>query len=254
MRRRCTTRGTDLDARPEPLHIPPMLTPLKSAVLAVMAILVLALPRPLAAQGFCSDLSGPDLDRCRQDYYESADAILGIVLRRALEGRPPAEASRIRQEHTAWLTRRRRLSGTTQARPRIAAAKYDTLISLTESRINELGMLGMQRAPWLVGLFPSGANGSDSLADVLSMRNDVWRFATWQEGWMQAGNDKYATQDEIGTFRPTTGHAITVLFASEEGWSAIITSDATQTLCGMYRGEVDPQDPNLSEEGKVGCW
>lgn len=209
---------------------------------------------PVAAQGFCSDLSGPDLDRCRQDYYESADGVLTIVFRRALEGATPAGQTRLRQEQTAWTARRTRLAGTTRQRPRIAVAKFDTLIVVTEARINELGGQALARAPWLVAILPGGAAGGDTLAEAISMRNDVWRFAGWQEAWMHAGHTSYAGQDSIGTFRPTTGHAVTVLYASEDGWSAIVTSDTSPALCGMYRGDIEPQDPNLTEEGKVICW
>ena len=212
------------------------------------------LATPLAAQGFCSDLSGPDLDRCRQDYYQSADAALAIVFRRALEGVTGPTAARLRQEQTAWTARRTRLSGVTRARPAIAPAKYDTLIGLTEARINELGGQALTRAPWLVAILPGGAAGGDTLAEAISMRNDVWRFAGWQEAWMHAGHTSYAGQDSIGTFRPTTGHAVTVLYAGEDGWSAIVTSDTSPALCGMYRGDIESQDPNLIEEGKVSCW
>ncbi|HWA41299.1 MAG TPA: lysozyme inhibitor LprI family protein [Gemmatimonadales bacterium] len=206
------------------------------------------------AQGFCSDLSGPDLDRCREDYYASADAALTIVFRRALEAATPAAQSRLRQEQTAWNARRTRLAGTTRARPRIAVAKYDTLISVTEARINELGGRALASAPWLVAILPGGVAGGDSVAEAISMRNDVWRFAGWQEAWMHAGHTAYAGQDSIGSFRPTTGHAVTVLYAGEDGWSAIITSDTSPALCGMFRGDIDSQDPNLVEEGKVSCW
>ena len=214
----------------------------------------MSLAAPLAAQGFCSDLSGPDLDRCRQDYYENADAVLGVVYRRAVEGLTPQAQSRLRQEQTAWTARRTRLAGVTRARARPAVTKLDTLISLTESRINELGPKALERAPWLVGILPSGAAGADTLADVISMRNDVWRFASWEEAWVHAGHEAYAGQDSIAAFKPTTGHAITVLFASEDGWSAIVTSDGSGTLCGMFRGDVESQDPNLLEEGRVTCW
>ncbi|HVX87591.1 MAG TPA: lysozyme inhibitor LprI family protein [Gemmatimonadales bacterium] len=206
------------------------------------------------AQGFCSDLSGPDLDRCREDYYASADAALTIVLRRALEAVPPAAQTRLRQEQAAWAARRTRLAGTTRARPRIAVTKYDTLIAVTEARINELGGQALARAPWLVAILPGGAAGGDSVAEAISMRNDVWRFAGWQEAWMHAGHTVYAGQDSIGSFRPTTGHAVTVLYAGDDGWSAIVTSDTSPALCGMFRGDIDPQDPNLVEEGKVTCW
>lgn len=217
-------------------------------------LLLLLIASPVAAQGFCSDLSGPDLDRCRMDYYENADAVLGIVYRRALEGLPVPAQSRLRQEQTAWAARRTRLAGVTRARPKPAVTKLDTLISATESRINELGPKALARAPWLVGILPSGASGADTLADVISMRNDVWRFASWEEAWVHAGHDGYAGQDSIAAFKPTTGHAVTVLFASEDGWSAIVTSDGSSTLCGMFRGDVESQDPNLVEEGKVTCW
>jgi len=217
-------------------------------------LLLLLIASPLAAQGFCSDLSGPELDRCRQDYYETADAVLGIVYHRGLEGLTPAAQSRLRQEQTAWTARRTRLAGVTRARPKPAVTKLDTLISVTESRINELGPKALERAPWLVGILPSGTAGGDSLADVILMRNDVWRFASWEEAWIHAGHDGYAVQDSIASFRPTTGHAVTVLFASEDGWSAIVTSDGSSTLCGMYRGDIEAQDPNLVEEGKVLCW
>ena len=226
--------------------------------LLVLSVASLALSASIAsnlsAQGFCSDLSGPELDRCRQDYYESADAVLGIVYHRALEGLTPPAQSRLRQEQTAWAARRTRLAGVTRAHPKPAVAKLDTLIGLTESRINELGPKALERSPWLVGILPGGAAGGDSLAEVISMRNDVWRFASWEEAWMQAGHDGYAGQDSIAAFKPTTGHAITVLFASEDGWSAIVTSDGSGTLCGMYRGDVESQDPKLVEEGKVACW
>ena len=206
------------------------------------------------AQGFCADLSGADLDRCRQDYYESADGVLSIIYRRALEAATPAAQTRLRQEQAAWSARRTRLAGTTRQRPRIAAARYDTLIAVTEARINELGGRALAIAPWLVAILPGGAAGGDSLAEAISMRNDVWRFAGWQEAWLQAGHAAYAGQDSIGSFRPTTGHAVTVLYASEDGWSAIVTSDTSPALCGMYRGDIDPLDPNLTEEGKVTCW
>ncbi len=209
---------------------------------------------PLVAQGFCSDLSGPDLDGCRRDYYQNADGVLAIVYRRALEGLAPAAQSRLRQEQAAWVARRIRLSGVTRQRTQPVAARLDTLIGVTEARISELGQAALAKAPWLVGILPGGAAGGDSLAEVISMRNDVWRFASWQEAWMHAGHDDYAGQDDITEFRPTTGHAITVLVASAEGWSAIVTSDASSTLCGMFRGDVDPQDPNLEEEGRVTCW
>ena len=219
-----------------------------------LLILLSLLPAPLLAQGFCSDLSGPDLDGCRMDYYQHVDAVLSIVYRRALEGATPAAQTRLRQEQGAWAARRTRLSGVTRQRPRPAAAKFDTLIAVTESRINELGQAAMAKAPWLVGILPGGTAGGDSLAEVISMRNDVWRFASWQEGWMQNEHTAYAGQDDINEFRPTAGHAITVLFAGEEGWSAIVTSDGSGILCGMFRGDIDPQDPNLLEEGKVTCW
>lgn len=218
-------------------------------------ILLLSLcATPLAAQGFCSDLSGPELDRCRQDYYESTDGVLAIVYRRALEGASAAVQSRLRQEQTAWTARRSRLSGVTRQRPRIAPAKFDTLITVTEARINELGGQALARAPWLVAILPGGAAGGDSLAEAISMRNDVWRFASWQEGWLHAGHDEYAGQDSVGSFRPTSGHAVSVLYAGMDGWSAIITSDNGPTLCGMFRGDIEPQDPNLMEEGRVTCW
>ena len=217
-------------------------------------LLLLLIASPVAAQGFCSDLSGPDLDRCRQDYYENADAVLGIVYRRALEGLTVPAQSRLRQEQTAWVARRTRLAGVTRARPKPAVTKLDTLISVTESRINELGPKALARAPWLVGILPNGASGADTLADVIAMRNDVWRFASWEEAWVHAGHDGYAGQDSIASFKPTTGHAVTVLFADEDGWSAIVTSDGSSTLCGMFRGDVESQDPNLTEEGKVTCW
>lgn len=209
---------------------------------------------PLHAQGFCSDLSGPELDHCREDYYANADAIMAIVLRRALEGRPAGEQSRIRQEQTLWTARRARLSGVTRARPAPAAQKLDTLIALTEARIGELGALALAKAPWLVGVLPGGANGGDSLAEVLSMRNDVWRFATFEEEWMASGHEVYAGQDSIGGFHPTTGHGVTVLYAGDDGWSVIISSDDVSKLCGMFRGSIDPQNPNLTAEGKIVCW
>lgn len=243
-----TSAAPALDGLLGALHIPPMRRPF----LPLLILLLTA--APLHAQGFCSDLSGPELDRCRDDYYASSDAILGIVLRRALEGRTAGEQSRIRQEQTLWLARRTRLSGVTRVRPRPPAAKLDTLIALTEARINELGALALPKAPWLVALFPGGANGADSLAEVLSMRNDAWRFATWEEGWMQAGHTVYAGQDSVGSFHPTTGHGVTILYAGEDGWSVIITSDDVSTLCGMFRGEIDPQNPHLTESGVVACW
>jgi uncharacterized protein YecT (DUF1311 family) len=222
-------------------------------VLAAAALSILS-ASSLAAQGFCSDLSGPEVDRCRQDYYENADAVLGIVYRRALEGLAAPAQSRLRQEQAAWAARRTRLAGVTRARPKPAPARLDTLIGVTESRINELGPKALERAPWLVGILPNGAAGGDSLADVIAMRNDVWRFASFEESWVHAGHEAYAGQDSITPFRPTTGHAVTVLFASADGWSAIVTSDGSSTLCGMFRGDVEAQDPNLVEEGRVTCW
>lgn len=220
-----------------------------------LPFLVLSLlATPAAAQGFCSDLSGPDLDRCRQDYYQSADAALTIVYRRALEGAAGPNAARLRQEQTAWAARRTRLSGVTRQRPAIQASRLDTLIGVTEARINELGGQALTRAPWLVAILPGGAAGGDTLAEAISMRNDVWRFASWQEAWIHAGHTVYAGQDSIGGFRPTTGHAVTVLYAGDDGWSAIVTSDTSPALCGMYRGDIEPQDPNLTEEGRVTCW
>jgi uncharacterized protein YecT (DUF1311 family) len=218
------------------------------------SLLLSLIASPLIAQGFCSDLSGPDLDGCRRDYYQNADGVLSIVYRRALEGMTAPQQSRLRQEQTAWAARRTRLAATTRARPQPAAAKLDTLIAVTEARITELGGAALAKAPWLVGILPNGASGGDSLAEAISMRNDVWRFAGWQEAWVHAGNESYAGQDQIGSFRPTTGHAITVLFASVGGWSAIVTSDASNTLCGMFRGDIEEKDPNLVEEGKVTCW
>ena len=217
-------------------------------------LFLLLIASPLAAQGFCSDLSGPDLDRCRQDYYQSADVALAIVYRRALEGATGPGATRLRQEQTVWAARRTRLSGVTRQRPTIAAARYDTLIAVTEARINELGGQALTKAPWLVAILPGGAAGGDTLAEAISMRNDVWRFAGWQEAWINAGHIGYAGQDSIGSFRPTTGHAVTVLYAGEDGWSAIVTSDNSPALCGMYRGDIESQDPNLIEEGRVTCW
>lgn len=219
----------------------------------LLSLLCLA-PVPLHAQGFCSDLNGTELDRCREDYYANIDAILGIVLRRALEGRPVAEQARIRQEQALWATRRTRISGVTRARPKPAAQKLDTLITLTEARIGELGTQALPRAPWLVGILPGGGNGADSLAEVLSMRNDAWRFATFEEEWMASGHDSYAGQDSIGAFHPTTGHGVTVLYAGDDGWSVIISSDDVTKLCGMFRGSIDPQNPNLTAEGKIVCW
>lgn len=220
----------------------------------LLTILFAATAAPLHAQGFCSDLSGPERDQCREDYYASADAILGIVLRRSLEGRTVAEQGRIRQDQAAWMARRTRLSGVTRARPRPVTAKLDTLIAVTESRINELGTLALPRAPWLVALLPGGADPADSTAELLSMRNDVWRFASWEEEWMAAGHDAYAGQDSLATFHPTTGHGVTVLYAADDGWSVIISSDDVTKLCGMFRGSIDPQNPNLTTEGKVVCW
>jgi uncharacterized protein YecT (DUF1311 family) len=220
----------------------------------LLPLAIVLFSSPLVGQGFCSDLSGPDLDGCRRDYYQNADGVLSIVYRRALEGMAAPQQARLRQEQTAWTARRTRLAATTRARPQPAATRLDTLIAVTEARITELGSAAMAKAPWLIGILPSGASGGDSLAEAISMRNDVWRFAGWQEAWVHAGHESYAGQDDIRTFRPTTGHAITVLFASGSGWSAIVTSDASNTLCGMFRGDIEEKDPNLVEEGRVTCW
>jgi hypothetical protein len=223
----------------------------------VSAVLFLApLPTgPLAAQGFCSDLSGPDLDRCRVDYHANLDGVMAIVLRRALEGKPTALQSRIRQEQAAWVSARNRAGGITPQRRTPTAARMDTVIKLTESRITELGQQALGTAPWLIGLLLGGGGSpTDSVTDVIAMRNDLWRFAAWQEGWIQGGEPEYAKQGQIGSFRPTTGHAISVLHASEGGWSAIVTSDLSNAICGMFRGQVESGDQNLEVEGRVTCW
>ena len=65
-----------LDVRVARWTFHPMRRPLCFVFLLLLAAWA---PRPLAAQGFCADLSGPDLDRCREDYYENANAVLAVV-------------------------------------------------------------------------------------------------------------------------------------------------------------------------------
>ena len=109
-----------------------MPTPRILAVLTLVLSLLAVSPLAVSAQGFCSDLSGPDLDRCRVDYHANLDGVMAIVLRRALEGKPAALQGRIRQEQAAWVTARNRAGGITPQRRTPPAARMDTVIKLTD--------------------------------------------------------------------------------------------------------------------------
>ncbi len=91
-------------------------------------------------------------------------------------------------------------------------------------------------------------------AVVAGMKSDLRNLAGSQEGYWVEFRTYYggAIPDPAFTFRPTAGVTITMVSATDAGWSATATAPGAPQSCVIFYGNAPPIPP-ATNDGAVAC-
>ncbi len=91
-------------------------------------------------------------------------------------------------------------------------------------------------------------------AIAASLKSDLRNLASSQEGYWVEFRTYYGGAIPGGgfTFRPTAGVTITMISATDAGWSATATAPGTPQTCVIYYGAAPPIPP-ATNDGAVAC-
>jgi prepilin-type N-terminal cleavage/methylation domain-containing protein len=91
-------------------------------------------------------------------------------------------------------------------------------------------------------------------AVVAGMKSDLRNLASSQEGYWVEYRTYYggAIPDPTFNFRPTEGVTVTMVTATDAGWSASASSPTTPQTCVIFYGNVPPIPP-ATNDGAVAC-
>ena len=100
---------------------------------------------------------------------------------------------------------------------------------------------------------PKFAN-TKSKAVTASMKSDLRNLASSQEGYWVEFRTYYggAIPDPAFKYRPTLGVTVTIVSASDAGWSATATAVTSPQTCVIYYGSAPPIPP-ATNDGAVAC-
>ena len=100
---------------------------------------------------------------------------------------------------------------------------------------------------------PKFANTKEK-AVVASMKSDLRKLVTAQEGYWVEFRTYYggAIPNAAFKFQPTQGVTVTIVSASDAGWSASATAPGTPLTCVIYYGNAPPIPP-ATTDGAVAC-
>lgn len=89
-------------------------------------------------------------------------------------------------------------------------------------------------------------------ANAAALKSDLRNMATAQEAYFY-DNNTYATAVGLLTFKVSPGVVLSIVDATESGWSARATHPASYPLtCALYQGNVSAATP-ATVEGLIGC-
>ena len=91
-------------------------------------------------------------------------------------------------------------------------------------------------------------------ATVASMKSDLRNLASSQEGYWVEARTYYggAIPNVAFMYRPSEGVTVTIVSATDVGWSASATSPRTTQTCVIYYGSTPPIPP-ATNDGAVAC-
>ena len=91
-------------------------------------------------------------------------------------------------------------------------------------------------------------------AVATSMKSDLRNLASSQEGYWVEFRTYYggALPNAAFKFQPTAGVTVTIVSATNAGWSASATAPGTPQTCVIYYGNAPPIPP-ASVDGAVAC-
>ncbi len=91
-------------------------------------------------------------------------------------------------------------------------------------------------------------------AIVASLKSDLRNLAGSQEGYWVENRTYYggAIPNPAFTFRPTAGVTITMMSATDAGWSATATAPGAPQSCAIFYGNVPALAP-ATVDGAVAC-
>jgi len=91
-------------------------------------------------------------------------------------------------------------------------------------------------------------------AIVAGMKSDLRNMASTQEGYWVENRTYYGgpVPDPSFTFRPTAGVSVTLVSATDAGWSASATAAGTLQTCVIFYGDAPPIAP-ATNDGAVAC-
>jgi type IV pilus assembly protein PilA len=91
-------------------------------------------------------------------------------------------------------------------------------------------------------------------AVVASLRSDLRNLATAQEAYWNEQRTYYAgiIPDPTFQYQPTLGNTITIVNASDAGWSAKATAPTTAQQCVIFYGTTPPIPP-ATADAAVAC-
>jgi len=91
-------------------------------------------------------------------------------------------------------------------------------------------------------------------AIAAGLKSDLRNLASSQEGYWVEFRTYYggAIPNPAFTFRPTLGNTVTIVSATDAGWSATATAPGTPQTCVIYYGSAPPIPP-ATNDGAVAC-
>jgi prepilin-type N-terminal cleavage/methylation domain-containing protein len=91
-------------------------------------------------------------------------------------------------------------------------------------------------------------------AVAASMKSDLRNLASSQEGYWVEFRTYYggALPNAVFKFQPTAGVIVTIVSATNAGWSASATAPGTPQTCVIYYGNAPPIPP-ANVDGAVAC-
>ena len=92
-------------------------------------------------------------------------------------------------------------------------------------------------------------------AVAAGMKSDLRNLASAQEGYWVEFRTYYGgvvPNQPTFAFRPTAGVSVTIVSASDAGWSASATAPGTPLTCVIYYGSAPPIPPAVTD-GAVAC-
>jgi type IV pilus assembly protein PilA len=86
------------------------------------------------------------------------------------------------------------------------------------------------------------------------MKGDLRNLATAQEAYSGDNGAYYggAVPNAALVYSPSVGVTISIVVATQSGWSATATTPQTTRTCAIYMGSAPPLAP-ATVEGRVGC-